>query len=163
MMGLLHPKGGLKIWSKIEGYFLGHLVWALMSPETPSILFMVTIRGFEALTGFFSVPWGKIDLFSKTSVYHTLFIWEEKTDAECIVLNTWETLLPLRGVGPLSGGYGVPTFESRTQSIPPTTQNAGRHFSNRETAHSGQGCGVRKKNHDSHFLIPRDTQTRSHI
>ena len=30
----------------------------------------------------------KIDLFSKTSVYHTLFIWEEKTDAECIVLNT---------------------------------------------------------------------------
>ena len=30
----------------------------------------------------------KIDLFSKTSVYHTVFIWEEKTDAECIVLNT---------------------------------------------------------------------------
>ena len=30
----------------------------------------------------------KIDLFSKTSVYYTLFIWEEKTDAECIVLNT---------------------------------------------------------------------------
>ena len=66
--------------------------------------------------------------------------------------------MPLRGVGPLSGGYGVPTFESRTQSIPPTTQNAGRHFSKyRETPHSGQGCGVRKKNHDSHFLIPRDT------
>ena len=66
--------------------------------------------------------------------------------------------MPLRGVGPLSGGYGVPTFESRTQSIPPTTQNAGRHFSKyRETPHSGQGCGVRKKNHDSHFLSSRLT------
>lgn len=73
--------------------------------------------------------------------------------------------MPLRGVGPLSGGYGVPTFESRTQSIPPTTQNAGRHFSKyRETPHSGQGCGVRKKNHDSHFLITEDTiHTFSHI
>ena len=30
----------------------------------------------------------KIGIFPKTSVYHTLFIWEEKTDAECIVLNT---------------------------------------------------------------------------
>ena len=71
--------------------------------------------------------------------------------------------MPLRGVGPLSGGYGVPTFESRTQSIPPTTQNAGRHFSKyRETPHSGQGCGVRKKNHDSHFLSTELTQTRSH-
>ena len=65
MMGSLHPKGGLKIWSKIEGYFLGHLVWALMSPETPSILFMVTIRGLWALKGLFAVPWGKIDHFSK--------------------------------------------------------------------------------------------------
>ena len=72
--------------------------------------------------------------------------------------------MPLRGVGPLSGGYGVPIFESRTQSIPPTTQNAGRHFSKyRETPHSGQGCGVRKKNHDSHFLLTELTYIRSHI
>ena len=65
MMGFLHPKRGFRIWSKNEGYFWAHLVCAVLSPETPSILFMVTIRGFEALTGFFSVPWGKIDLFSK--------------------------------------------------------------------------------------------------
>ena len=30
----------------------------------------------------------KIDLFPKTSVYHTLFIWEKKTDARVTVLNT---------------------------------------------------------------------------
>ena len=65
MMGFLHPKRGFRIWSKNEGYFWAHLVCAVLSPETPSILFMVTFRGFEALTGFFSVPWGKIDLFSK--------------------------------------------------------------------------------------------------
>ena len=61
MMGFLHPKRGFRIWSKIEGYFWAHLVWAVLSPETPSILSMVTIRGFEALTGFFSVPGGKIE------------------------------------------------------------------------------------------------------
>ena len=38
---------------------MGHLVCALMSPETPSILFMVTIRGLWALKGLFAVPWGK--------------------------------------------------------------------------------------------------------
>ena len=65
MMGFLHPKRGFRIWSKNEGYFWAHLVCAVLSPETPSILFMVTIRGFEALTGFFSVPLGKIDHFSK--------------------------------------------------------------------------------------------------
>ena len=27
MMGFLHPKRGLRIWSKIEWYFLAHLVW----------------------------------------------------------------------------------------------------------------------------------------
>ena len=30
----------------------------------------------------------KIDLFPKTSVYHTLFIWGKKTDARVTVLNT---------------------------------------------------------------------------
>ena len=30
----------------------------------------------------------KIDLFPKTSVYHTLFIWGKKTDAHVTVLNT---------------------------------------------------------------------------
>ena len=30
----------------------------------------------------------KIGIFPKTSVYHTLFIWEEKTDARVTVLNT---------------------------------------------------------------------------
>ena len=65
MMDFLHPKRGLRIWSKIEWYFLAHLVGALMSPDTPSILFMVPIRGFEALTRRSAVSSSKIELFSK--------------------------------------------------------------------------------------------------
>ena len=65
MMGFLHPKRGFRIKSENEGYFGAHLVWAVQSPETPSILFMVTIRASKPSQGFFSVPWGKIDHFSK--------------------------------------------------------------------------------------------------
>ena len=51
-------KGIFWIWMVFFGL-------SCMSPDSPSTLFMVTIRGLWALKGLFAVPWGKLDHFSK--------------------------------------------------------------------------------------------------
>ena len=65
MMGFLHSKRGFRIKSKNEGYFGAHLVWAVQSPETPSILFMVTIRASKPSQGFSPFLEGKSIFFRK--------------------------------------------------------------------------------------------------
>ena len=65
MMGFLHPKRGFRIRSKNEGYFGAHPVWAVQSPETPSILFMVTIRASKPSQGFSPFLEGKSIFFRK--------------------------------------------------------------------------------------------------
>ena len=52
----------------------------------------------------------------------------------------------------------MPTFESRTQSIPATTQTPEDSFRNTgKRPTQGRGVGYEKQSHDLHFVAPRDT------